>query len=265
MDLFTALTIGQSTKLGSFLNRPSIPQHLLTARLSALPSTSCRTSPRRTGRTSHGRDCASQNTPDQSACRSRHDLPNQTRCQFPPFFASRKMAAPSDFKSLADLLMTKQRILVNNLTIQVHKQQWPGWLRRAAEPNPKQNMVWTSDKRPKSHILWSFTCPWACFFGLLVQERMIPCSDPTRNLVGPASCIHSRETPPESISSQKLVTFFWAQSGITCCCSFGIFDLFRTTLPKNVVGPYLAAPRNPMSWGSLCCHLSGHTHLPPAR
>ena len=44
-----------------------------------------------------------------------------------------------------------------------------------------------------------------------------------------------------------------------------MFDLFRTTRPKNVVGPYLAAPRNPMSWGSLCCHLSGHTHLPPAR
>lgn len=109
MDLSTALTIGQSKKLGSFLNGPSIPPHLLTARLSALPSTSFRTSPRRTGRTSHGRDCASRNTPDQSACRSRHDLPNQTRCQFPPLFASRKMAAPSDFKPLTDLLMAKKK------------------------------------------------------------------------------------------------------------------------------------------------------------
>lgn len=104
MDLSTALTIGQSKKIG-VVSEPTLHSTTsLTAHLSALPSTSFRTSPQRTGRTSHGRDCASRNTPDQSVCRSRHDLPNQTRCQFPPFFASRKMAAPSDFKPLADLL-----------------------------------------------------------------------------------------------------------------------------------------------------------------
>lgn len=61
----------------------------------------------------------------------------------------------------------------------------------------------------------------------------MPCSEPTRNFVGPASCIHSSDTPPGQILR-------------SCCQAFP------------------SAPRGQVSLDSPCYHLSGRTHPAPA-